>query len=267
MEKPSFRGKVVLVLGASGGIGAALVRRLLAADAQVIAAARSPERLAMLEREAGVSARLLTRPIDVRDCQQVVDLLSWVWERTGRIDLAIYCAGIEYLGPLKAISRAELEEMMATNFYGLFFLLQQLLPLMEQQQEKGTIVSVSSPMARLAFPWASAYAASKAAGDALLTGLRREYRRSGVRLLTIYPGPTATGAGQQLSPERLPRWHEHGTKMEAGRCAELLLRAVAAGQRQRVLAGSLRLLFLLERWLPSLSERICASMPLGEALT
>lgn len=261
MERPGFRGKVVLVLGASGGIGAALVHRLLASGAQVIAAARSPERLAMLAREVEESAQLLTCPVDVRDRQQVADLLSQVWERTGRIDLAIYCAGIEYLGPLKTIGSAELEEMMATNFYGLFFLLQQLLPLMEQQREKGTIVSVSSPMARLAFPWASAYAASKAAGDALLTGLRRECRRSGVRLLTIYPGPTATGAGQQLPPERLPRWHEHGQKMEAGRCAELLLRAVAAGQTQRALTRSLRLLFLLERWLPSLSERICAGMP------
>jgi NAD(P)-dependent dehydrogenase (short-subunit alcohol dehydrogenase family) len=262
MGGSSFRGKVVLVVGATGGIGAALVHQLLAAGARVIAAARSPERLAMLVSEAGQSPQLLVCPTDVRDRLQVGHLLAWAWGRVERIDLAIYCAGIEYLGPLTSIDGKELEEMMATNFYGLFFLVQQLLPLMDKQKEKGTIVWVSSPMARLAFPWASVYAASKAAGDALMTGLRRECWRSGLRLLTLYPGPTATRAGQQLPPERLPRWHKQGRKMRAGRCAELLLRAIAAGQRQRAFTMPLRLLFLLERWLPALSERLCAGMPL-----
>jgi NAD(P)-dependent dehydrogenase (short-subunit alcohol dehydrogenase family) len=262
-----YRNKVLLVAGASRGIGKALVCQALAQGAAVVAMARTQQQLSELEQQASQqtdwSERLQILPVDLTQRQQVAEALNKAQARFGHIDIVIYCAAIEYLGPISALTPDELQSMLSANFTGLFHLVQLVLPIMQRQEEKGTIVWVSSPMARSAFPWSSAYAASKAAGDAFIAGLRHELGPNGPRFITIYPGPTRTEAGKQLPAERLPRWHEQGQKMEAERCAQLLLQAVARGRPIQTLGSMIRWLFLLQRWLPSLADRLSAAMPVG----
>src|SRR5207244_159502 len=127
----------------------------------------------------------------------------------------------------------------------------------QDSEIKGTMVYVSSPMARFSFPWSGGYAASKAATDAFVRGLRREWSNTGIRFVTAYPGATATEVGKnEVSPDRLPPWHEGGSKMKVDECARRLLKAAAAGQSEAVLASSIQVLMTSQRFIPALAERI-----------
>jgi NAD(P)-dependent dehydrogenase (short-subunit alcohol dehydrogenase family) len=266
MDHTWYRGKVVLVPGASSGIGRAVVERLAAAGANVIAVARSQAKLAELAHDQTSSAHIVALPADVGDRAQMQQVIETVLSTFGHIDIVIYSAGIEYLGPIETVTTEEIQEMLRTNFLGFFHIVQLVLPGMlqshetlngsKQKRESGTIAYVSSPMARCAFPWSSAYAASKAATDAFIVGLRHELVDRNIRLVTVYPGPTKTQAGKHLPAQRLPFWHEHGAKMEPSACADLLLNAVAAGHPVTALSGSIRMLFGSQRLVPSLAERI-----------
>jgi NADP-dependent 3-hydroxy acid dehydrogenase YdfG len=256
-----YRQNVVFVTGASSGIGEALVEQLVTREACVTAVARSQQRLEALEQRLAAGKRLQVLTADLRDQEQTLQALHSARERFGRINTVIYCAGIEYLGPLQTTSSEELACMMATNFYGLFYIVQHVLPMMREQEGPNTIVNISSPMARFAFGWSAAYAASKAASDAFMTGLRHEPANSGVRFLTLYPGPTETRAGKHLPPERLPRWHEREGKMAAAATAQRILEAIPKQRAVQACHPSIRMLLLLQRLTPALAERVIAGMP------
>jgi len=131
---------------------------------------------------------------------------------------------------------------------------------MQQQEGNGNIVNVSSPMARFGFSWSSAYAATKAANDAFILGLRHELANSGIRFVTVYPSPTKTQSGTYLPPDRLPAWHKHGQKIEAELCAQQLLDAIASGHPVNVLASNIRMLMRMQRFMPALAERIISGI-------
>jgi NAD(P)-dependent dehydrogenase (short-subunit alcohol dehydrogenase family) len=260
MMKDWYRDKVVFITGASSGIGQALVKSAYGEGAKVVAVARSKQRLDETIQSLEAGERVVALSTDVGDRTQVQNALAQTKEQFGRIDVAISCAAVEYLGPIEAITPEELQSMINTNFYGLFNIVQLVLPIMQQQEGNGTIVNVSSPMARFAFSWSSAYAATKAANDAFILGLRHELADSGIRFVTVYPGPTKTRSGTYLPPDRLPAWHKHGQKMEADLCAHQLLEAVAAGRPVNVLASNIRMLMLMQRFMPALAERILSGI-------
>jgi NAD(P)-dependent dehydrogenase (short-subunit alcohol dehydrogenase family) len=202
-----YRNRVVLITGASSGIGRATAKLAAARGARLVLISRSDGPLAELADEVGRGPeRVLVAHADVSRPEGVRAAVERALGQFGRIDVAISNAGIEYPAPGETLAADELRTMMDTNFYGLVHVAQAVLPPM-RRQGSGTLVYVSSPMGRLAFPQTAGYAATKAAGDAFALGLRRDLAGTAIRVVTVYPGPTESGNFKHLTAERIPAWH------------------------------------------------------------
>lgn len=180
--------RVVIITGASEGIGAATARVFAAAGARLVLAARSR---APLERLAATLPEALAVPTDVSDPAQCRALVAAARDHFGRVDLLINNAGVGLVGPTAELSTADLERVMAVNLFGPLWLMQAVVPQM-RAQGRGQIINVSSVLAEQPLPYLGGYAASKAALERLSEALRMELRGAGVTVTVVRPGSTRT---------------------------------------------------------------------------
>ncbi|MFE4216179.1 SDR family oxidoreductase [Streptomyces sp. NPDC056844] len=188
-SSPHLR-KIVLVTGASSGIGEATARHLAAAGHHVVLGARRTDRLARLTGEltgAGHSAE--HAQLDVTDPESVRRFAQNTLEAHGRIDVLVNNAGIMPLAPLADLRVAEWDRMIDVNLRGTLHGIAAVLPAM-RQQGSGHIVNVASTAAHRVDPTAAVYCATKYAVRALTEGLRQEH--TDLRVTLISPGFTHT---------------------------------------------------------------------------
>ncbi|WP_432855752.1 SDR family oxidoreductase [Amycolatopsis sp. CA-161197] len=181
-------GKTVIVTGASSGIGASTARRLHAAGAFPVLAARRADRLAALGDELGGA---FTVPTDVTDPAQVAALVEATLARRGRIDGLVNNAGASLHGPLDQVDPAAFGATLELNVVGLLAVTQAVLPAM-RRQGFGRIVNVSSGTTRRVAVGVGAYAASKAAVNMLSAVLTQELAADGIAVSLLLPSITAT---------------------------------------------------------------------------
>lgn len=181
--------QVVLVTGASSGIGEAAVRALLRAGYTVYAAARRIERMEALAHDG---ARLLA--LDVTDDASLTDGVRKVLAEAGRIDVLVNNAGYGSYGSLEEVPLEEGRRQFEVNVFGLARLTQLVLPGMRQRRS-GTIVNVSSMGGQFYEPLGAWYHATKFAVEGLSDSLRIELRPFGVRVVVIQPGSIRTEWG------------------------------------------------------------------------
>lgn len=182
------RGKVVVLTGASAGIGRETAVRLARRGAVVVAAARDLDRLDRLAAEApGVE------PVrcDVTVAADRAALVAGVLDRHGRIDALVNNAGLGWQGAVEEMPLERVEHLVALNVVGLVDLCRLALPSMLAARS-GDIVNVSSMAGYVAFPPYSVYCATKHAVNGFTDALRREVRLRGVRVHLILPGPIRT---------------------------------------------------------------------------
>ena len=177
-------GKVVLITGASSGIGEATARTLAAAGHQVFGGARNPEKV---RPAAGVEIVRL----DVRDEASVQAAVGKIYRKTDRIDVLINNAGVSLAGPIEASSVAEAQALFDTNLFGVLRVTQAVLPVMRDAQA-GLILNVSSVLGFLPAPFMGLYAASKHALEGLSETLDHEVRGLGIRVTLVEPSFTRT---------------------------------------------------------------------------
>lgn len=179
--------RVVLVTGASSGIGEAVVRRF-ARDGWIVAATmREPARSPFADPLGGIE----TFRIDVTDEASIADGVRAVGERFGRIDVLVNNAGYALMGPVEAIGADDLRLQLETNLVGLAAVTRHVLPWMRLQRT-GTVVNVSSIGGRMAFPFAAAYHATKFAVEGLSEAMRFELKQFGIRVRLVEPGGIRT---------------------------------------------------------------------------
>ncbi len=194
-EKPgkptngALRGSVVVVTGASSGIGAAVVRALADEGAKVALAARRED--ALLEAESGLDAESLVFPADVTDRGQVRDLVGRAEAELGPVDALVNCAGVMFYTLMKNGREDEWDRTVEVNCKGAVNCVGAVLPGM-LERGRGHIVTISSNAGRKVFPGLAVYSASKFFVEALSQGLRLETAGTGVRVTTIQPGNVAT---------------------------------------------------------------------------
>jgi short-subunit dehydrogenase len=231
----ALRGRTVVVTGASSGIGRALARTLVADGAQVIAAARSSDKLATLAAELGASLRPIAT--DVADENAVARLAS---AAGGAVDAVVNNAGIGHVEPFLASHPARWHATLETNLIGALLVTRAFLPRM-LAAGRGLIVNVGSTSAS-GWPYLTLYAASKAALHAATIALQREHGGRGVHIEYLELGPTAgTEFGIRCDPVHLPiatqRWTELGIdwmpdaatpEQAAGAIHAVLVRALVA---------------------------------------
>ncbi|MES1172143.1 MAG: SDR family oxidoreductase [Bacteroidota bacterium] len=187
--------KVVVITGASAGIGAALAESLGNQGARLVLVARRENALAEVARRAG--GEPLTVVADVTRRQDVAQAVAAALARFGRIDVWVNNAGRGITRSVSELTDEDIDEMMAVNVKSVLYGMQAVLP---HFRERGTghIINVSSMLGRVPFaPFRSAYSAAKHAMNSLTANLRMELRESapGIHVTAVHPGIVATGFG------------------------------------------------------------------------
>ena len=209
-DSKDLSGKVVLVTGASRGIGYAAAREVARRGAHVIAVARTVGGLEELDDEIqamGGAATLV--PLDLSDGDGIDRLGAAIYERWGHLDGLIGNAGqLGALTPVPHIAPDQFDKVMAINVTANYRLLRSL-DLLLRQAEAGRAVFVSSSSARSAKPYWGLYAASKAALEALVKSYAGEVASTNLKVNVFYPGAVRTAMRAKAmpgeDPDRLPR--------------------------------------------------------------
>ena len=186
-----INSKVVIITGASSGLGEATARRLADRGAKLVLAARREDRLKDLTEDLkSRGAEAIWQVTDVTDRNQVESLAAAAKEAFGRIDVLVNNAGLMPLAPLDALKVDEWEQMVDVNIKGVMYGIAAVLPTM-REQHSGHILNLSSVAGHKVFPGAAVYCATKYAVKALSEGVRMEGGDE-IRSTHISPGAVAT---------------------------------------------------------------------------
>ena len=186
--------RVVIVTGASSGIGAAFARLAAGEGARLVLAARRTERLEALAAELPGALAVTT---DLRDPGQVRRLVAAAADACGRVDVLVNNAGQGMHVPVEEARLEDLQAIVELNLYGPLVAMQAVLPLM-RAQGGGAIVNVSSNTTRMVIPGIGPYSATKCALNQLSATARAEWAADGVVVSVVHPSITATEFHQTL---------------------------------------------------------------------
>lgn len=215
--------KIILITGASSGIGEATARELATAGARLLIGARRIDRLDALAAELG--PQVVAQELDVTDAQSFETFAAAAVERFGRIDVLINNAGVMPLSPLAALKRDEWTRMIDVNIHGVLNGIAAVLPRFVAQQS-GHVVNVASIGAHLVLPTAAVYCATKYAVWAITEGLRQEH--ADVRATIISPGVVVTELGHDITDPQV------ASALQAWRANSLSPDAIARAIRYAV---------------------------------
>ena len=247
---------MVLITGASEGIGAACAAEFARAGARLSLTARSEEGL----RAAGVPEALVT-PGDITSEETRRAAVTRTLERFGAIDVLINNAGAGFYAPSWSASMEEARSLWELNFFALLGMTQLVVPHMRARRA-GMIVNVGSIAGKVSLPWLTLYSASKFAVGALTEGLRMELRRDGVRTMIVCPGYVQTAFQQHARggpvPDAILRGRRFATT--APKCAAAIRRGVERDARTVVTPRSGWLFVLAMRLFPSFVESQMAAL-------
>lgn len=194
-----IENKVVVITGASSGLGEATARHLAARGASVVLGARRSHRIGALVQEltaAGHKAKAVTT--DVTDAGQVQNLVNTAVREFGRIDVMLNNAGLMPLAPLERLKVDEWDRMIDVNIKGVLYGIAAALPYMKEQRS-GHIINVSSVYGHVVDPGAAVYCATKFAVRAISEGLRKEVKPYNIRTTVISPGAVSTELLEHIS--------------------------------------------------------------------
>jgi len=247
-------GRVVLVTGASSGIGRETAARFARAGATVVGCGRDERRLAAAAAEIGMSVHRC----DVTDAQDREDLVDAMLLEHGRIDVLVNNAGIGWAGLVEDMAVDDVQHLYDTNVVAVVDLTRRVLPGMLARGD-GDVVVVSSGAAFVSLPPLTVYSSTKYAVDGFVEGLRREVHGRGVRIHSVNPGPVRTewlarsmgtqpdeaDGSRRLSPGVPASWVAAAIERSASRAVAYRVRpprrgarpaarrAAAAGSRRR----------------------------------
>ena len=262
----SLQDKVIIVTGASSGIGLASARQFGSEGARVVMAARSIAKLEELAPSVAPAERVLCVQCDVTreaDCRALVEATV---ARFGRIDILVNNAGISMRAMFKDLDLKVIHSLMDVNFWGTVNCTKFALPYL--LETKGSVVGVISIAGYSALPARTGYSASKYAIRGLYT-IRIEHLKDGLNVLVFAPGYTssnvrnaaltADGSAQGETPL------DEGKLMSAEDCAKRLSSALRHRRSQVILTPLGRATVLLHRLFPRLLDRLTYSYIAREA--
>jgi NAD(P)-dependent dehydrogenase (short-subunit alcohol dehydrogenase family) len=211
--------KVIIVTGASEGIGEAAARRLAREGARVALVARSTGKL---EGLAGELPGSLPYTADMRDMDAVRTMIGAVHEHYGRVDVLINNAGRGmHATPIERIEIDEFRELFELNIVGPLIAMQTVIPIM-RGQGGGVIINISSRLSKMAIPGVAGYASTKYMLNGLTLTAREELAKDGIRVCLVLPGRTATRF--QLNSMRVSA--DPGHSQPQGDSAELVAETI-----------------------------------------
>ena len=261
---PFFRDKVVLITGASSGIGEELALQLASSGAKLTLAARRKEQLeALAEKIAMLShAKPLVAPCDVSRDGDLELAVAETVRRHGRLDIVFANAGFGVVGPLHKLSVADYRRQFETNVFGVLRTIYAALP--EIEKSRGNLALIGSVSGWVATPGASPYSMSKFAVRALANSIHAELRGAGIKLTLISPGFVVSNIRRvdnqnsvhSSANDPVPAW----IQMPTAQAAHQILQAVARGKREQIITFHGKLFVLIERFMPWLIRAFSGKM-------
>jgi len=202
MRTPNIADKVVVITGASSGIGESTARLLARSGAKVVLGARRTDRIGALVKDiTAKGGAALGFQADVTKRSEVEALVQGAIQQHGRIDVIVNDAGIMPIAPMAALKVEEWDRMIDVNIRGLLFGVAAVLPIM-QKQKQGHIINMSSVGGfKVWAPGGTVYSATKFAVRAITEGLRMEHKADNIRCTIISPGAVATELPEGSSEE------------------------------------------------------------------
>jgi NAD(P)-dependent dehydrogenase (short-subunit alcohol dehydrogenase family) len=261
-----FRGRAVVLTGASSGIGRAMARQLAEQGAWLALAARSAGELddavaECLAAGAAAGARAVAVPTDVAVEAECRALVARAAAEFGRLDVLVCNAGISMWARFDELADLRgLERIMQVNYFGAVYCAHAALP--HLKRSRGQVVAVSSLTGKTGVPTRTGYAASKHAMAGFFDSLRIELAGEGVAVTVVYPGFVATGVRRHaVGPDGRPLGTspvQEARVMTADECARLTLAAAAGRRRELVMTARGRVGQWLRLVAPAVTDRIAA---------
>ncbi|WP_145005306.1 SDR family oxidoreductase [Pseudomonas oryzihabitans] len=195
----NIHDKVVVITGASSGLGEATARRLAQEGARLVLGARRLDRLEALAAELqATGAQVAVQATDVTQAEQVQALVDLALERFGRVDVMLNNAGLMPHSPLDRRRLEDWDRMIDVNIKGVLYGIAAVLPTMQAQQS-GHIINVSSVAGHKVRAGSTVYSATKHAVRIISEGLRQEVKPYGIRTTILSPGAVATELPNSIS--------------------------------------------------------------------
>ena len=182
----SVKGKNILIVGATGGIGSKTSKLLADSGANIFLAGRNVEKLDTLAKELVISADK-TYGLDISNPEQVTGLKEKYFSIYPTIDILINAAGIGIIKPMESLSEIDFLKTLNYNLYGPFLLLKSFLPAMKEVK-KGLIINIPGVLGKVPMAGAAAYSASKYGLVGMMQSIREEIKRTDIRITNIFMG-------------------------------------------------------------------------------
>ena len=187
-----IKDSVIIITGASAGIGLATAHELAKRGAKIVLAARSSEKLAEIAK--GIPGSLAI-PTDMTKPSDIKNLIEKTKTALGRVDVLINNAGQGLMSPVEKVDIAAYRQIMELNVFAVLEAMQAVIPVM-REQGKGMILNISSRVSKNYFPNLAAYASTKYALNALSLTARQELEKDGIVVSVFHPKMTATDFGK-----------------------------------------------------------------------
>lgn len=234
----SFRGKTVVITGASSGIGEASCIEFAKKGANLALVARRKEKLEELEKTlAKFGINTLVCECDVSDKTQVQKMSSQVMEKFGRIDVLVNNAGFAIYGTVSDSTIKEIESQMETNYFGMIYCTKNFLPKMLEQRS-GHIVNVASVAASFGLPGIASYCATKFAMLGFSEGLKHELKGTGVGITVVSPIMVKTNFFDHQSFKHMPKYSP--TALSAKTVANAIVSAANSSRLEVIVPSVVR---------------------------
>ena len=183
-------GNVVLITGASSGIGKATATILMNEGFRVYGTSRNAKNI--LEQKTNNTGFLEMISLDVTKDESINTAINYILEKEGKIDILINNAGNGIAGSIEDTSFTEAKFQMEVNYFGTLNMIRNVLPIM-RKNKNGLIINLSSVAGVISIPYQSMYSASKSAIEAITEALRIEVKPFGIKATAVQPGDTKTG--------------------------------------------------------------------------
>lgn len=257
----AFDDKIVLVTGASRGIGKAIALAFAREGASLVLAARSAERLDQVRNEIhDHGGDAISVPTDVTSAEQVTALVDAAMTRYGRIDVLVNNAGIGHVSAVDDPQfETDLHHTLQASLFGAIRLTQLVLPILRRQQS-GAIVNMSSVMGRKAFARFGGYAIVMHGVSAFSDALRQELHWTNIAVSVIHPALTATDLLREVDETQMPPPFRHMTPLSAEKVGQAVVTAVRRGTPRVIMPRQAGLLLLGEALSPRIGDLMASAL-------
>ena len=264
-----LKGKTVLITGGSRGLGLVMAREFAREGARLALCARDDEELerARIDLE-GFGVDVMTFRCDVRNRQEVADMVAAVSNRFSQIDVLVNNAGVIQVGPIEVMRHEDFERAMQAHFWGPLNTIVSVLPAMRQRRQ-GRIINISSIGGKVSIPHLVPYSASKFALVGLSKGLRAELMKDGIVVTTVCPGLMRTGSPRNAEFKGQHRaeyaWFSISDALplltvSAENAARQIVRACKRGQAELVISLPAKIAVLFDALFPGAMSQILATV-------